>query len=783
MKRVLLATILLALYGSFAFAQWQPQTIGTKADFRGLCVLSPNAIWVSGTKGTFARTSDGGKTWTIGTVPGAESLDFRDIEAFGENTAYLLSAGPGDASRVYKTVDGGKTWAMQFKSADPAAFFDAIAFWDERNGIALGDPVQGQFQLIVTNDGGDRWKPIAANILPPALPGEGAFAASGTCLVTRGENDVWFATGGGKTARVFHSQDRGRNWSATETPIVAGAESAGIFSIAFRDPKRGMIVGGDYRKPNDSGATAAITADGGRTWTALDKRLPFRSAVAWAKDRWIAVGTSGADVSLDDGVTWKRLDRENYNAVQFTSAGIGWAVGPQGRIAKYVPQESTNAPRVGAATVVITPPIGTPMAGYYFARAAEGVHDDLFAKALVLEHDGVKAAMVSLDLISTTAALVKETRREIERLTKIPGAHVMISATHAHTGPVLSTRGLRDSFLGGGSDLAVRYNADLPAKIAQAVKQADDALRPARISAATGHEATIAFNRRFFMKDGAVGWNPGILNPNIVKPAGTIDPEVPVVYFESTDKKPLATYVNYAVHLDNVGGLQFSADLPYTVAKLLRDVKGPDMVTFYTTGTCGDVNHINVQWGEKQRGFENAARMGIILAGEVLRTFPKLKPTAGGVLRSKSALVQLPLPKLDAGDVEKARATVKALETKQGKAPPFLEQVQAFKALDVAAREGKPNEVEVQVIAWGNDIAWVSLPGEIFVELGLDIKKRSPFKHTIIAELANGSIGYVPSRRAYAQGNYEVVSARCAEGSGELLVESALRLLKEMHAP
>ena len=268
-------------------------------------------------------------------MPGAEKLDFRDVEAFGETTAYLLSAGPGDASRIYKTVDGGKSWAMQFKSADPAAFFDAIAFWDEKNGIALGDPVKGQFQLIVTTDGGANWKPLAAKTLPPALPGEGAFAASGTCLVTHGERDVWFATGGAKTARVFHSKDRGQNWEVSETPIVAGVESAGIFSIAFRDKHHGMIVGGDYRKPNDIGATAAITSDGGKTWTLLDKRLPFRSAVAWAKDRWVAVGTSGSHVSQDDGATWKLLDRENYNSVGFTSTGEGWAVGPKGRIAKF----------------------------------------------------------------------------------------------------------------------------------------------------------------------------------------------------------------------------------------------------------------------------------------------------------------------------------------------------------------------------------------------------------------------------------------------------------------
>ena len=335
MKHFVLAAALLGLCDSIAFGQWQTQPVDTKADLRGLCVVSPDVAWASGMAGTYARTTDRGRTWSAGTVPGAEKLDFRAVKAFGEATAYLLSAGPGDASRIYKTADGGKSWVMQFKSADPAAFFDALAFWDEKNGIALGDPVKGQFQLILTADGGASWKPLAAKTLPPALPGEGAFAASGTCLVTRGEKDVWFATGGAKSARVFRSRDRGQTWEVSETPVAAGAESAGIFSIAFRDKDHGMIVGGNYRKPDDIGATAAITSDGGKTWTPLDKKLPFRSAVAWAKDRWVAVGTSGSHVSLDDGATWKPLDRENYNSVGFAPSGEGWAVGPKGRIAAF----------------------------------------------------------------------------------------------------------------------------------------------------------------------------------------------------------------------------------------------------------------------------------------------------------------------------------------------------------------------------------------------------------------------------------------------------------------
>ena len=296
--------------------------------------MSPNVAWVSGTEGTYARTTDRGKSWSIGTVPGAEKLDFRDVKAYGKTNAYLLSAGLGDASRIYKTIDGGKSWAMQFKSTDPEAFLDAMAFWDEKNGIALGDPVKGLFQLIVTTDGGANWKPLVAKILPPALPGEGAFAASGTCLITQGESDVWFATGGAK-ARVFHSKDRGQNWNVSETPIIAGAESAGIFSIAFRDKQHGMIVGGDYRKPDDTRATAATTSDEGKTWMLIDKQLPFRSAVAWAQDGWVAVGTSGSHFSQDDGATWKLLDRENYNSVGFIPTGEGWAVGPKSRIAMF----------------------------------------------------------------------------------------------------------------------------------------------------------------------------------------------------------------------------------------------------------------------------------------------------------------------------------------------------------------------------------------------------------------------------------------------------------------
>ena len=438
--------------------------------------------------------------------------------------------------------------------------------------------------------------------------------------------------------------------------------------------------------------------------------------------------------------------------------------------------------RAGAATVKITPPPGTPMAGYYHARGSEDVHDDLFARALVLERDGAKAAIVSLDVITTTPALTAETRRLVEADPGIPGDCVLLSATHTHTGPVVSGRGQYDKAVGGESDPATAYNAALPAKIAEAVRLAHAALAPASCTAAAGREDAIAFNRRFHMKDGSVGWNPGKLNPAIVRPAGPIDPEVQAVWFEVA-KQPAAVCVNYAVHLDNVGGQAVSADLPFALSRCLAEGRGAaGLVTLFQNGCCGDVNHIDVGWGAPQKGHENAARMGIILAAEVLRTLPQAKAAGDGPVRGCRELVKLPLPEVD--DAMRERAKAVAARLKEGAKPPpkFMEQVEAFKSLDVAARGGKPVEAEVQVVALGPDVAWVGLPGEVFVELGLAVKRDSPFKHTLVVELANGSIGYIPTKRAYAEGNYEVVSARVGEGSGEMLVEAARRLLRALHA-
>ncbi|HUF63755.1 MAG TPA: hypothetical protein VMN36_16885 [Verrucomicrobiales bacterium] len=433
----------------------------------------------------------------------------------------------------------------------------------------------------------------------------------------------------------------------------------------------------------------------------------------------------------------------------------------------------------GAAQVRITPPIGVPLAGYYHARGAEAVHDDLYSRALVFERDGEKAALVSLDLISTRREWVEQARALIEDETGIPAGHVMISATHAHTGPVLPTSDPGDVERDEPDAAALDFSKALPQLIAQSVREAHARRQPVRVSAAVGREENLVFNRRFHMRDGSVGWNPGKGNPGILKPAGPVDPQVPVVHFETSQQRSLATYVNYAVHLDNVGGNQISADLPFALSDSLARVLGQDHVTLWTAGTCGDVNHVDVHWPIPQKGHANAARMGIVLAGEVLRNWPRLAPASDGPLQVRQQIVELPLAPIDATEVEAARLTVR--EMRDSDPGGFIKLVHAHKLLDVHSRKGKPLKGEVQVITLGDALAWVSLPGEIFVQLGLDLKLDSPFQQTMITTLANGSLGYIPNRRAYPQGNYEVVSARCAAGSGELLVQAAVEMLKELH--
>lgn len=333
MKSLAIIFIVLILTTISNAQGWQKQNVDTKASFRGLSVVNEKIIWASGTGGTVIKTTDGGKTWSVMKVPEAEKLDFRDIEAFDENTAYILSIGNGESSRIYKTTDGGKNWKLQFKNTDENAFFDALAFWDKDNGMAMSDPVNGNYVFVRTTDG-ENWRSANSDKMANAKDGEAAFAASGTCLLTHGNSNI-FLISGGNDARVFRSENRGLSWFVADTPIVKGTAGSGIFSIAMFDAKRGVIVGGNYEKPNDITNNLAFTIDGGKTWT-LGKGLNgYRSGVSYIdKKTIIAVGSSGSDLSKDGGKTWKNLDKENYNAVQAKGKNAIWAVGANGLVAK-----------------------------------------------------------------------------------------------------------------------------------------------------------------------------------------------------------------------------------------------------------------------------------------------------------------------------------------------------------------------------------------------------------------------------------------------------------------
>jgi photosystem II stability/assembly factor-like uncharacterized protein len=336
------------LLSSITAAQWVEQSSGTTIRLRGVSAVSASVAWASGSQGTYLRTTDGGATWQAGTVPGAEALDFRDVDAFDANTAYLLSIGEGERSRIYKTTDGGQHWTLQFTNRNPKAFFDAMAFWDAQRGVAVSDSVDGRFVIIKTADGGATWKEVPPENLPPALPGEGAFAASGTCITVQGRNNIWIGT---TAARVLRSTDGGNTWQVARTPILSGQASAGIFSIAFKDARHGVVVGGDYRKESEARDNVATTMDGGRTWKLARGPLPggFRSGVAYVPGAsvptLIAVGPSGSDYSLDQGASWMSLGTTGYHAVSLASPTVGWAVGEGGRIAKFIGAEVKRSPK------------------------------------------------------------------------------------------------------------------------------------------------------------------------------------------------------------------------------------------------------------------------------------------------------------------------------------------------------------------------------------------------------------------------------------------------------
>lgn len=440
--------------------------------------------------------------------------------------------------------------------------------------------------------------------------------------------------------------------------------------------------------------------------------------------------------------------------------------------------------RVGRAAVKITPEIGTPMGSSYGITISDGVHDDIYCKAIVLEQNGEKGALVACDLISIRGAIVQEARRQIERTTGLEGDRVILSATHCHAGPQMHPLFLRQ--VGGeGERKGLEYIRLLPARIAESVRLAEQDLQPAQLLIGRSREDSLSFNRRFLMRDGSVRMNPGRSDPEVVRPVGLIDPEVMVASFQGAESgAPLALLVNFALHVAVVGGREISADYPGVLSERLSGVLGEGLVTVFTNGTSGNINHVDVKRRDQLSGRAESRRIGTVLASRVLELLSTLEPVETAPLRVRSRPVELAARPVRETEVEEARQVM----ARYGKdrSLPFQDVVRAWRVLDLAELGGRPMTSEVQALSLGDQVAFVGFPGDAFVELGLHIKTNSPFPFTAVSEQSgNGSLSYVPNLKAFWEGGYEVISARFLPGGGEVLADSAVRLLIDLfpHRP
>jgi len=435
--------------------------------------------------------------------------------------------------------------------------------------------------------------------------------------------------------------------------------------------------------------------------------------------------------------------------------------------------------RVGKAVVDITPVEGTPMQSPqrppFEIKLSEPAHDPLQIKAVILEVDGRKAALVVCDLTSIPNRIIDAARRTIGETTDIDPTAVMISATHTHTAPQIRPRYVTNADAEARRK-TTEYVEQLPARIAEAIQRANQDLVVAEASAAFGYEDAISFNRRFQMRDGTIETNPGKTDPmllgKIIRPDGPIDPQVGVVTFHKINGDPLATFVNFCIHLDTIGGNRPSADFPFQMSKLLAEVLGPDLLTSFVAGASGNINHYDLLRTDRihrRKDSQEATRIGTILAADVLKAYRQRESLKIGSLRTKREIVRLSMPP------EKGRR----IADQYGNSTQFFDgEVEVFNHDGV-----QQFDAEVQVIALGHDLAWVSFPGELFVELGLALKQASPFRFTMIHTLTNGAIGYVPNLKAHSSGAYEGTASRCDPGSGEHLINVATRLLIELKRP
>jgi neutral ceramidase len=443
--------------------------------------------------------------------------------------------------------------------------------------------------------------------------------------------------------------------------------------------------------------------------------------------------------------------------------------------------------RVGMAVEDITPPVGMRVGGNYVSPISTGVHDPLVAKAIVFEQGGVKAALVICDLTGISLELSTLARKLASEATGIPTSQIIVSATHTHGAPQYAGP-IRDlehanELAAKGSDRhePVDYTATTASGCARAITKANASLKPASVEVGAVDQPGLAFNRRFHMKNGYVRFNPGKKNPEIVRVAGPVDIELPIlVVRDAVGGKPLGSFVAFAMHVATFGGPEWGADFPAHLETGLRKEFGPEFISIFGEGTAGDINHIDVSSDAPQSSATEPGRIGAALSATVLKAIPDLKPVEAASLAVRSTVVKLPLQEVT--DEQVARA-VDVFYRKVSPTPDFYLLVESHRILETRDRRkqfGDAEPAEVQAIRIGADTAIVSLPHEVFVELGTAIKKASPFKHTFVLSLAEDADFYVPTRKAFAEGSYEVVTCPLKPGCGELLVDTAVRLLKDL---
>lgn len=336
MKQLIFYIFLLPFFGFTQTYNLVQLTSGTNTSIRGMSVVSDEIAWVSGSNGFVGRTVDGGNTWQWLKPAGYEKLDFRDIEAFDGLKAIVVNA--GSPAFVLLTVDGGKTWTERYKNRDSAIFLNGMDFWDEKRGIIFGDPISHKMQLLRTQDGGQSWVNISSNLELEMAVGEAGFAASGTSIKALWDGPTWIATGGA-VARIYYSHNYGRSWKRFNCPIIQGESSTGIFSMAFYNKKKGVVVGGNYLKDKENMNNVLLTGNGGKKWKKPVKPVGgFRSGVTYLnRQDLIATGTSGTDVSQDGGMNWHPISANGFNVVQKAKKGkLVLIAGTNGSIYKVV---------------------------------------------------------------------------------------------------------------------------------------------------------------------------------------------------------------------------------------------------------------------------------------------------------------------------------------------------------------------------------------------------------------------------------------------------------------